>query len=68
MNDAVSINWEQECKCLTEQLNCQKAEFTHRTQLLLDQIADRDRIITQLQDKLKISDAKLEMVELIFEK
>lgn len=68
MFEAVEIDWESECKCLTEKLNSQKAEFTYRIQSLVDHAADRDRIIASLQEELRIANAKIEILDLIFKK
>ena len=68
MYETVKQDWESECKSLTEKIECQKAEFTHRIELLLDQVADRDRIIEHYKHKEEIYKAKMEVIEMIFRK
>lgn len=68
MNEAVKPDLESECKRLTEKIECQKAALTHRIELLLDQVADRDRIIEHYKHKEEIYKAKMEVIEMIFGK
>lgn len=79
MNETVGINWESECKSLTEKIarqqeefNCEIARIQEEHQQAIkrfqDALNDYSKITEELNTENKLLKAKLEIVELIFGK